>query len=428
MKTQNKKRRVVESDDDTENTDLNTSKTSEIPPADKKRAKLIASDDEVVTPKKSKPSVGEKLLSAAKKKENHEEDEEKDSMMAIDSIHKTWTYEKFEFLQPNKIRDMNKNPLNHPDYDPRTLHVPTDFIEKQTPGHRQWWLLKSQYYDCIFFFKVGKFYELYHMDAVVGVKELGLTFMKGEYAHSGFPEKAYDKMASTLVERGYKVARIEQVETPAMMEKRCDADGKRTKNDKVVRREICQVSNIATQMYSSGLSSMVSGQISSSPNFILVIAEIIKTPSTSRYGICFVDTTIGDFTLGEFDDDQQCSRLLTLLSQYSPVLVLHSRQDVAEHTMKVIKNINAIKEKLTNEKQFWSPSKALKYLSETTFKKNEDWPECLKVMIKDNLMVSNFLLFFKKLLNVAYNILECNHRWTIVVFCYIIFTLVTTSC
>lgn len=346
---------------------------------------------ETITPKKPKLSVTEKL-SAKKKVEEDENDEEKDSMMAIESGTKSYAHESFEFLQPKQIRDINKNKPNHSDYDPRTLHIPDSFLQKQTPGHRQWWLLKAQYYDCIFFFKVGKFYELYHMDAVVGVKELGLTFMKGDYAHSGFPEKAYDKMSSTLVERGYKVARIEQVETPAMMEKRCEIEGKRTKYDKVVRREICQVSNIATQSYSSGLSSMASSQISSSPNFILVIAEMIKTPSTSRYGICFVDTTIGDFTLGEFDDDQQCSRLLTLLSQHSPVLVLHSRQGNSEHTLKVIKNINATKEKLTNEKEFWAPSKTLKYLSEKAYKKNEDWPECLRDMMKDFLLVSKKII------------------------------------
>lgn len=366
----------------------------EIKLADKKRPKIDDSTGEIITPKKQKLSIGEKILSSAKKNED-EIDDEKDSMLAIDSGVKQYTHESFDFLQPNNIRDINKNKPNHPDYDPRTLHVPDSFLQKQTPGHRQWWILKAQYYDCIFFFKVGKFYELYHMDAVVGVKELGLSFMKGDFAHSGFPEKAYDKMSSTLVERGYKVARIEQVETPAMMEKRCDAEGKRSKYDKVVRRELCQVSNIATQSYSSGLTSMVSGQISSSPNFILVIAEMSKTPSTSRYGICFVDTTIGDFTLGEFDDDQQCSRLLTLLSQHSPVLVLHSRQGNTEHTMKVIKNINATKEKLTNEKQFWLPSKTLKYFSETTYKNNEDWPEVLKNMMDDYLAVSmkSFFIF-----------------------------------
>ena len=39
---------------------------------------------------------------------------------------------------------------------------------------------------------------------MVGVKELGLCFMKGEFAHSGFPEVAFGRYAQTLVEKGYK--------------------------------------------------------------------------------------------------------------------------------------------------------------------------------------------------------------------------------
>lgn len=71
---------------------------------------------------------------------------------------------------------------------------------------RQWWVLKSTSFDCVLFFKVGKFYELYHMDADIGVKELGFSYMRGAFAHSGFPEQSYDRMATSLVARGYKVS------------------------------------------------------------------------------------------------------------------------------------------------------------------------------------------------------------------------------
>ena len=43
---------------------------------------------------------------------------------------------------------------------------------------RQWWVLKSKHYDCVLLFKMGKFYEMFHMDAVTFVKELGLLYMK----------------------------------------------------------------------------------------------------------------------------------------------------------------------------------------------------------------------------------------------------------
>lgn len=73
---------------------------------------------------------------------------------------------------------------------------------------RQWWELKSEHFDTVLFFKVGKFYELYHMDASVGVNELGFTYMRGEFAHSGFPEQSFDRMSIGLIERGYKVSYI----------------------------------------------------------------------------------------------------------------------------------------------------------------------------------------------------------------------------
>ena len=81
---------------------------------------------------------------------------------------------------------------------------------------------------------MGKFYELFHMDADVGVAELNLIYMKGEVAHAGFPEVAFSRYGSTLVEKGYKVARIEQTETPAMMEERVKALKEEKKSVKIV--------------------------------------------------------------------------------------------------------------------------------------------------------------------------------------------------
>lgn len=307
-------------------------------------------------------------------------------MLKIDNMNKEWAHETFSFLQPNQIRDKNLRKPNDPEYDPRTVYVPQDFIKNQTPGMAQWWVLKSGHFDCILFFKVGKFYELYHHDAVIGVRELGFSYMgQNEFAHSGFPESAYEKMASQLVERGFKVARIEQTENPPMMEERCKREGTKDKFSKVMKREICQITDRGTQIFSNGQQKMTT---SSDPNFMLTIAELKLTSTTSRYGICIVDTSIGDFTIGEFDDDQQCSRLLTLLSHYSPVLVLHERNGKGQHTEKIVKAINALKEPLTNEKQMWTGVKTLKFLSENIYDSNDKWPQCLKEMQEDHLTPS----------------------------------------
>jgi DNA mismatch repair ATPase MutS len=85
---------------------------------------------------------------------------------------------------------------------------------------------------------VGKFYEIFHHDADIAVKELDLIYMKGEKAHSGFPESAFAKFASILVDRGYRVARVEQTETPEMMKEhnRTAAKSAKVREDPYVGR------------------------------------------------------------------------------------------------------------------------------------------------------------------------------------------------
>lgn len=144
---------------------------------------------------------------------------EKDTLLMVDNVNKVWTHDKLEFLDPKNIRDRNRNRPDHPDYDPRTVYIPPDYFKDLTPAMSQWWKLKADYFDCIFFFKVGKFYELYHHDAVIGVNELGFSYMGNAFAHSGFPESAYEKMVTALVDRGYKVARVEQTENPGKKKK-----------------------------------------------------------------------------------------------------------------------------------------------------------------------------------------------------------------
>lgn len=45
----------------------------------------------------------------------------------------SWPHLKYDFLQPENIRDDQKRPPSHPDYDPKTLYVPIEFLDAQTP-------------------------------------------------------------------------------------------------------------------------------------------------------------------------------------------------------------------------------------------------------------------------------------------------------
>ena len=67
-----------------------------------------------------------------------------------------------------------------PYYDPSTLHIPPTWYKeaKVSEGQAQWWSFKATNFDSVLLFKMGKFYEMYEMDAYVGVDVLGLIFMK----------------------------------------------------------------------------------------------------------------------------------------------------------------------------------------------------------------------------------------------------------
>ncbi|XP_053695896.1 probable DNA mismatch repair protein Msh6 [Sabethes cyaneus] len=302
------------------------------------------------------------------------EDGEENSALDEPTI---WAHQKLDFLKPEKVKDIHGNRPGSDKYDSRTLYVPEPFLSTLTPAMRQWWELKSRHMDCVLFFKVGKFYELYHMDATVGVTELGFSYMKGEFAHSGFPETAYERMATSLIEKGYKVARVEQTETPDMMQERCRQNRTNSKYDKVVKREICQISLRGTEVFGQQVHLSLSHQ----PKYMLAITERSAKVGT-RYGVCFIDTSLGVFHLGEFNDDAQASRLLTLLSHYEPALVLHERSPPSAGTHQIFKTVLAgvRKEALTGESQFWSAQKTLKYLAEKFFGNSSDnkWPSALR--------------------------------------------------
>ncbi|XP_043250330.1 probable DNA mismatch repair protein Msh6 [Colletes gigas] len=301
------------------------------------------------------------------------------------SVSESWPHLKYDFLQPNKIKDISRKSPDDPNYDPKTVYVPLDFLNQQTPAMRQWWDLKSKHIDCVLFFKVGKFYELYHMDAVTGVKELNLTYMRGEFAHSGFPEIGYGRFSGSLIEKGYKVARVEQTENPDMMTQRCSKMNRPTKYDKVVKREICQISTKGTRVFTS------LDVEPSTPNSNYLLSLVEKRPSgtnLSHYGVCFLDTTIGDFILGQFEDDRCNSRILTLLAHYPPVHVVYERGNLSQKTLQILNNNLAacIKEPLLRESQFWSSTTTLKNLHEGEYFKSDSsfsWPTGLKPFLNE---------------------------------------------
>jgi hypothetical protein len=248
-------------------------------------------------------------------------------------------------------RDINGHTCDHPDYNPTTLKIPSFKTlqekyknnKKVTPAMQQWWEIKRDHFDCVLFFKVGKFYELFHMDADVGVRVLqtnGIPFiyMRNQKAHAGFPEISYGKFSSILVEKGYKVARVEQVE------KASDVKG-------IVKREIVSILTPGTRTHTYLDPDIVSG---TEPSYLFTVTErplSVPTSTSSssssqglapvcEYGVCYVDSTTGSFKVGCFADGPQRNRLRTLLAKIRPKEVVYPHgidERLSEDTMSILR-------------------------------------------------------------------------------------------
>lgn len=316
-----------------------------------------------------------------------------------------------------KRKDLNGNKPGDPEYDPRTLYVPPEFIKKETPAMVQWWEVKSRNMDTVLFFKVGKFYELFHMDADVGFKELGLIYMKGEKAHSGFPEIAYSKMSSQLVAKGYRVARVEQTETPDMLKERNSSLAKKAK---VVRREVCSLLSIGTNTVSF-LDARISSREQATARYLLALKESQDNNSyghhpangavmTIRFGVCLINCATGAIQIGEFSDTEQRDRLKTLFAQFAVVEVINERGGLSEGTRSMLKFAapDAVRSELRTGSEFWDAQRTVDELDGAGYFAESGWPESvLEFLEMDKTVKANGMLAVSALGGCVWHLRRC---------------------
>jgi hypothetical protein len=72
-----------------------------------------------------------------------------------------------EFLKDGKLMDDQKRRPGDPNYDPTTLYIPQRAFDEATPCMKQYWELKRTNFEKIFFFKLGKFYEIFFLDSII---------------------------------------------------------------------------------------------------------------------------------------------------------------------------------------------------------------------------------------------------------------------
>lgn len=151
-----------------------------------------------------------------------------------------------------------------------------------TPMMQQYMKTKEEYKDCILFYRLGDFYEMFFEDAKIVSRELELTLtgkncgLEERAPMCGVPFHSVDGYLSRLVSRGYKVAVCEQMEDPAM------AKG-------LVKREVIRVVTPGTNLNAQALDE-------SRNNYIMSIVYV-----SDRFGISFADVTTGDYFITEVD-------------------------------------------------------------------------------------------------------------------------------
>ena len=155
-----------------------------------------------------------------------------------------------------------------------------------TPMMQQYMETKSQYPDCILFYRLGDFYEMFFDDALTASKELEITLtgkncgMEERAPMCGVPYHAVDGFLTKLVSKGYKVAICEQVEDP-----------KQAKG--IVKREVVRIVTPGTILDAAAIDE-------SKNNYIMCIVYI-----ADRYGLSVADVTTGDYFVTELPDGQK---------------------------------------------------------------------------------------------------------------------------
>ncbi|XP_021903258.1 DNA mismatch repair protein MSH7 isoform X2 [Carica papaya] len=232
---------------------------------------------------------------------------------------------KFEWLEPGRVKDASGRRPDDPLYDKRTLYIPPDALKKMSASQRQYWTVKCQYMDVVLFFKVGKFYELYELDAEIGHKELDWKMTisgVGKCRQVGISESGIDDAVQKLVARGYKVGRMEQLETS-------DQAKARGANSVIARKLVHVVTPSTTTDSSIGPDAV----------HLLSIKEVKNELDNGSvvYGFAFVDCAALRIWVGSIEDDASCAALGALLMQVSPKEVIYEGRGLSKEAQKALK-------------------------------------------------------------------------------------------
>ena len=169
-------------------------------------------------------------------------------------------------------------------------------LENLTPMMKIYCETKEKYKDCILFYRLGDFYEMFFEDALIASKELEITLtgkdcgLKERAPMCGVPFHAVDGYLNKLVSKGYKVAICEQLEDP-----------KQAKG--LVKRDVIRVVTPGTNLDAQALDE-------SRNNYLMCIVCM-----EDRYGLSVADISTGEYLVTELDGEK---KLLDEINKFSP--------------------------------------------------------------------------------------------------------------
>lgn len=324
-------------------------------------------------PAKPKPKYGEKAVK--------------------EKAHKSEPEARYPWLA--KQTDLDRNPPDHPDYDPRTIYIPPMAWNKFSPFEKQYWEIKQKFWDTIVFFKKGKFYELYENDATVGHQLFDLKLTdRVNMRMVGVPESSLDHWANQFVAKGFKIARVDQMETALgkEMREREDSVGPKSKKvDKVIKRELACVLTKGTLVEGSMLEDDMA-------TFCVSIKESVIDDQPA-FGIAFVDAATGQFFVSEFIDDIDLTKFETFVAQCRPQELLLEKSCISVKALRILKNNTSpttIWNYLKSEKEFWNAETTRReldcsgYFLSKVDGSEEEWPAALEEARNKDLLMSAF--------------------------------------
>ncbi len=175
-----------------------------------------------------------------------------------------------------------------------------------TPMMQQYILLKEKHKDCLLFFRLGDFYEMFFEDAETASRELDIVLtgrdcgLEQRAPMCGVPYHAVDGYVSKLIAKGYKVAICEQMTDPA------ESKG-------LVERDVIRIITPGTVIEDSMLEEKRN-------NYILSICI------RDGIGISFADVSTGEFYVGQIEDRESISRLCEEVATIAPSEIIANEQ------------------------------------------------------------------------------------------------------